>query len=72
MDRLLTLPEVAAMLRTPPDTLRYWRHIGAGPRSGKVGRRIIYRERDVLAYLDEQLGTCASLPGREPHGAPSA
>lgn len=56
MDRLLTLPEVAEMLRTSPDTLRYWRHVGAGPRSGKLGRRVIYREADVLAFLDEQLG----------------
>ncbi len=64
MDHLLTLPEVAEMLRASPDTLRYWRHIGAGPRSGKIGRRVVYREADVLAYLDEQLGA------REPH--PSA
>ena len=59
-DRLLTLPETADLLRTPPDTLRYWRHISAGPRSAKLGRRIVYRESDVLAWLDEQFATTAT------------
>ena len=54
MERLLTLAEVAEMLRTSPDTLRYWRHIGTGPRSGKIGRRVVYRERDVTAWIEAQ------------------
>lgn len=55
MDRLLTLPEVAELTRTSPDTLRYWRHLGGtGPKSAKLGRRIVYRESDVLAWVDAQ------------------
>lgn len=30
---LLTITEAAHLLRTPVATLRYWRHIGTGPRS---------------------------------------
>ncbi len=52
---LLTLAEVAAMTRTSPDTLRWYRHVGAGgPRSFKLGRRVMYREEDVHAWIDEQ------------------
>lgn len=52
MEHLLTLPEVAELVRAPEATLRYWRHIGTGPRSARVGRRIVYRESDVRSWLD--------------------
>ncbi len=54
-ERNLTGAEVAAMFRTSPETVRYWRHIGKGPRSFKVGRRVLYRESDVLAWADAAL-----------------
>ncbi len=54
MEKVLLMPEVSELLRTPVETLRYWRSIGAGPRSAKVGRRVVYREVDVRAWLDEQ------------------
>lgn len=55
MDTLLRPTEVSARLGgTPVGTLAYWRHTGVGPRWAKLGRRIVYRESDVLAYLDEQ------------------
>lgn len=53
-DDLLTISEVAAILRTPVATLRYWRHLGIGPRSFKIGRRVFYRRGDVEAWLREQ------------------
>lgn len=52
--RLLTVPEVAEMLRTPEGTVRYWRHMGHGPAGFKLGRRVVFREEDVLAWLDSQ------------------
>jgi predicted DNA-binding transcriptional regulator AlpA len=55
-DRLLTMAEVSEMLRVPIATLRYWRHIGKGPHSFRIGRRVFYRESDVLAWLDHQAG----------------
>lgn len=54
LDPLLILDEVAVMTRLPVATLRYLRHCGTGPRSGKLGRRVVYRESDVLRWIDEQ------------------
>jgi predicted DNA-binding transcriptional regulator AlpA len=51
---LLKLPEVAAELRTPEATLRYWRHVGKGPRSFKLGRAVVYEAGDVAQWLEEQ------------------
>lgn len=51
--RYMTTEEVAGVMRTPIETLRYWRHIGRGPRSFKVGRRVLYAVEDVEAFLDE-------------------
>lgn len=52
---LLTIAEVSARTRVPVDTLRYWRHVGGvGPKSAKVGRRVVYREADVDAWVAEQ------------------
>ena len=53
-DELLTIGEVAALLRAPVATLRYWRYLGTGPRSFRVGRAVRYWRGDVLAWLHEQ------------------
>jgi hypothetical protein len=39
---LLTITEAADLLRAPVATLRYWRHLGTGPRSFRLGRRVLY------------------------------
>lgn len=49
-EKNLTTGEVAEIFRTSPETVRYWRHIGKGPRSFKVGRRVLYRQSDVQAW----------------------
>ena len=54
-DAIETLEEVAARLRKPPATLRYWRHVGDGPKSFKLGRRVAYLRADVDAWLVEQM-----------------
>lgn len=54
MDRYLTTDDVAEIARTSPATVRYWRHCGTGPLAGKVGRRVLYRESDVTAWLDQR------------------
>lgn len=56
-DRLMTTDEVAEHFRTVAATVRYWRHIGKGPRSFKVGRRVLYRESDVETWSDDQYAT---------------
>jgi len=53
-DELLTIDEAAALVRAPVATLRYWRHLGTGPHSFRVGRAVRYWRRDVLAWLTEQ------------------
>ena len=53
-DELLTISEVAAIVRAPIATLRYWRHLGNGPRSFRVGRGVRYWRHDVTAWLHKQ------------------
>ncbi|MDQ1738082.1 MAG: hypothetical protein QOH56_4333 [Pseudonocardiales bacterium] len=49
----LTTEELADKLRTTPETCRYWRHVGKGPRSFKVGRRVLYGVADVEKWIAE-------------------
>ena len=54
VDEMLTLQEACAYLRIPEGTLRYWRHLGAGPRSFKIGRHVRYWRTDLVLWLSEQ------------------
>ena len=49
---LLTITEAAELLRAPVATLRYWRHLGTGPRSFRLGRRVLYRSDDLRIWID--------------------
>jgi excisionase family DNA binding protein len=49
---LLTVTEAAELLRAPVATLRYWRHLGTGPRSFRLGRRVLYRRDDLRSWID--------------------
>lgn len=51
---LLTTGEVAELCRTSASTVRYWRHTGMGPLGFRVGRRVLYDEREVERWLREQ------------------
>ena len=53
MTKYLTTDEVAEILRTPVESVRYWRHIKKGPKSFKVGRRVLYDVADVEAFIAE-------------------
>ena len=46
---LLTITEAAQLTRAPVATLRYWRHLGTGPRSFRLGRRVLCRRADIDA-----------------------
>ena len=48
---LLTITEAADLLRAPVATLRYWRHLGTGPTSFRLGRRVLYRRDDVERWV---------------------
>lgn len=56
-EALLRIEEVSEWTGVPENTLRFWRHEKRGPKSAKLGRRVVYRESDVQAWLDEQFGT---------------
>jgi excisionase family DNA binding protein len=51
---LLTITEAAELLRAHVATLRYWRHLGTGPRSFRLGRRVLYRRDDLRSWVDRQ------------------
>lgn len=53
---LLTIDEVAQWLRTTPNALRVQRHRREGPGAlaVKVGRRLLWDEAAVMAWLKQQ------------------
>lgn len=53
-DPHLTTAEVAQRYRTSESTVRYWRHIGTGPRGVKIGRRVLYRESELTRWERER------------------
>ena len=57
--RLLGLRDVAELSGTSENTLRYWRQRKLGPPSAKLGRRSVYRESDVLAWIEAQFEASA-------------
>jgi predicted DNA-binding transcriptional regulator AlpA len=54
VDELLTLEEVAAMLKLPPATLRKWRTENQPPQAFRIGRWLRYRRSAVEAFLAQQ------------------
>lgn len=51
---LMTLPETAAYLNMDVKALRWQRYSGKAPRAAKIGGRVMYRRRDVDAWIDQQ------------------
>ena len=54
-DTRLTQIELAARWRISHRTLEYWRSTGEGPRFIKIGRLVIYRMEDVVAFENREL-----------------
>ncbi|MCB0055657.1 MAG: helix-turn-helix domain-containing protein [Anaerolineae bacterium] len=51
---LMTIEEVSEVTRVPVPTLRWWRSTNSGgPRSARVGRRVMYRRADVEAWIED-------------------
>ena len=53
-EELLTLSEVAEILKVPVNTLRWWRQLGAGPAFCKIGRHLVTTVGDVRRFIREQ------------------
>lgn len=52
-DELLPDATTAKILGISKGTLPVWRHKGKGPRYVKIGSRVRYRYRDLLAYIEQ-------------------
>jgi hypothetical protein len=65
MQHYLTTDEVAERYRTASSTVRYWRHVGYGPKGAKVGRRYLY-PATAIAEFDQQLLAATASGGASP------
>ena len=63
-DELLTLDEVAEILMTSPNTVRWWRQIGTGPDFFKIGRRLYTTVGDLRRWIREQRLASQPVIGR--------
>lgn len=54
MTQLLTIEEAASELNVSVATLRYWRVNGRGPRSARLGRRVMYRQSDLEQWVADR------------------
>ena len=51
----LDTEEVSELIHIAVPTLRYWRHMGKGPKCFSMGgRKVFYRREDVEAWAEEQ------------------
>lgn len=64
MQRYLTTVEVATLCRTSPETVRYWRHVGRGPVSFRLGRKVLYAADDVEQWLEQARAADAPAKGQ--------
>jgi hypothetical protein len=53
-DVLLTIDEVAVIVRRPKATLRKWRSTGEGPAAFRIGKILVYRKSVVFEWIEEQ------------------
>lgn len=53
----MTPGEISQMAGIAESTLAHWRHKGKGPKYIKIGRKVMYRECEVEAYLDKHTVT---------------
>ncbi|MGL6236349.1 MAG: helix-turn-helix transcriptional regulator [Segniliparus sp.] len=51
---LLSTDEAARFLGLASGTLRFYRHLGKGPKSFICGRLVKYRRSDLVAWLEAQ------------------
>lgn len=54
-DTFMTTGEVAELMRVPSETVRFWRHVGRGPKSFKIpgGRRVLYSRAEVEKWIKD-------------------
>lgn len=63
---ILRLEQIHERTGVPLATLRWYRHQGLGPKTWKLGRRVVAYEDDVEAWLAEQQRTGVTSGGPPP------
>ncbi|MGY4103586.1 helix-turn-helix transcriptional regulator [Nocardia sp. R16R-3T] len=53
-ENFLQAADLETLTGIPAATWRYWAHKGVGPASFKLGRRRVYRESVIHAWITEQ------------------
>lgn len=53
-DELLTLEDVAQILKASEHTVRWWRQQGTGPEFFKIGKRLYTTVGDLRRFIREQ------------------
>src|SRR5437660_624823 len=61
-DPNIPFPQAAERLGVPEATLRYWRHLGIGPRGFKMGRRVFFKASELDRFEREQQAADPSTP----------
>src|SRR5579859_3784975 len=51
-DDFITLSELAAIAHVSPNTLRIRRHRGTGPKGYKLGRSVLFRRAEGIAWIE--------------------
>jgi predicted DNA-binding transcriptional regulator AlpA len=62
IETMLTTEEVADLIRTTAAGVANMRYRGVGPRGVRVGRRVLYPESEVLAWLEARADTAGGEP----------
>lgn len=55
MVKFLTETELADLIGQSVRCVRDWRQVGRGPKFCKLGRRVAYRESDVLTWIESRV-----------------
>ncbi len=57
---LMTVPEVAKYLNRSPGAVYQMVYAGKGPRSAKLGGRVMFRRREVDAWIEAQFAEASA------------
>lgn len=56
---LLSVQELASLLKVPVQTIYYWRYRGDGPKPIRVGKHLRFDPADVERWLEHRKGASA-------------
>jgi hypothetical protein len=68
MEDLLRTKVAAKRLNLSPRVLEKWRWLGIGPRFVKIGRLAMYRESDLMEWIDSRVRNSTSDKGSAREG----